>query len=131
MIVYFSNTSGFTDKLVEKLELPALRIPLKTAEAEIFEVYEEYVLITPTYGANGRDFVPRQVVKFLKNTNNRGLLRGVIASGNRNFLEDYGKAGSIIAAKCNVPYLYCFELDGSTDDVQKIQKGLKHFWETR
>lgn len=131
MIVYFSNTSEFTEKLVNKLGLPALRIPLKTADAENFVVNEEYVLITPTYGANGRDFVPRQVVKFLKNTNNRGFLRGVIASGNRNFLEDYGKAGDIIAAKCNVPYLYRFELDGSTDDVQKIQKGLKNFWETR
>lgn len=131
MIVYFSNISEFTEKLVRKLDLPASRIPLKTSEAETFVVHEEFVLITPTYGANGRDFVPKQVVKFLNNANNRGLIRGVIASGNRNFLEDYAVAGEIIATKCQVPFLYRFELDGSTDDVDNIQKGLKQFWETK
>jgi len=38
------------------------------------------------------------------------LLRGVIASGNRNFGEAYGRAGDVIARKCGVPWLYRFEL---------------------
>lgn len=131
MIVYFSNTSSFTEKLVRKLGLPAERIPLKTPEAQSFEVHTEFVLIFPTYGANGRDFVPKQVIKFLNNPLNRGLLRGVIGSGNRNFLEDYTRGADIVAAKCNVPLLYRFELDGTPDDVDNIQKGLKLFWETK
>lgn len=131
MIVYFSNTSGFTEKFVRKLGLPAERIPLMTSEATNFEVDAEFVLVLPTYGANGRDFVPKQVIKFLNNPVNRALLRGVIAAGNRNFLADYCKAGDIIAAKCNVPLLYRFELDGTPDDVENTQKGLKLFWETK
>lgn len=131
MIVYFSNTSNFTEKLVRKLDLPAERIPLKTPEAAVFEVSAEFVLVLPTYGANGRDFVPKQVIKFLNNPTNRSLIRGVIATGNRNFLADYAKGGDIVAAKCNVPLLYRLELDGTPDDVDNIQKGLKLFWETK
>jgi protein involved in ribonucleotide reduction len=131
LIVYFSNTSGFTDKFVRKLGLPAERIPLMTADAASYVAPAEFVLIVPTYGANGRDYVPKQVIKFLNRPENRGRLRGVIAAGNRNFLEDYARAGDIIAAKCNVPMLYRFELDGTTDDVDNIQKGLKLFWETK
>jgi protein involved in ribonucleotide reduction len=127
VIVYFSNYSGFTDKFVMKLGLEAVRIPLKTVEAATFEVDTEFVLVTPTYGANGRDFVPKQVIKFLNNTKNRELLRGVIGSGNRNFLDDYAKAADVVSAKCHVPLLYRFELDGTPDDVDNILTGLKKF----
>jgi protein involved in ribonucleotide reduction len=128
LIVYFSNTSGYTARFVEKLGEPALRIPLKTADAAEFTVEEEFVLITPTYGANGRDFVPRQVIKFLNNIKNRTLLRGVIATGSLNFLEDYAKSGRIISEKCQVPLLYTFELAGMDEDVTNVKEGLEKFW---
>lgn len=131
MIVYFSNTSGYTARFVQKLGVPALRIPLKTAEAEEFTVDEEFVLITPTYGANGRDFVPRQAIKFLNNINNRSLMRGVIGSGSLNFLDDYAKSGRIISEKCKVPLLYTFELAGMDEDVSNVKEGLDKFWETK
>lgn len=131
MIIYFSNVSGYTARFVEKLGEPALRIPLMTAEAEEFTANEEFVLICPTYGANGRDFVPKQVIKFLNNINNRTLLRGVIASGSRNFLDDYAKSGSIISDKCRVPLLYTFELSGMDEDVENVKEGLKNFWEIK
>lgn len=102
-----------------------------TAEAAEFTVDEEFVLITPTYGANGRDFVPRQVIKFLNNIKNRTLIRGVIATGSLNFLEDYAKSGRIISEKCQVPLLYTFELAGMDEDVTNVKKGLDKFWETK
>lgn len=128
MIVYFSSASGFTERFVQKLDIPAIKLPLKTSEAELFTVDEEYVLICPTYGANGKDFVPKQVIKFLNNTENRSLIRGVVSSGNINFMEDYAKAGTIISQKCQVPLLYTFELAGLDNDVKNVREGLNRFW---
>lgn len=91
---------------------------------------QDFVLITPTYGANGRDFVPRQVIRFLNNIENRTHLIGVIASGNLNFLDDYARAGDVIAQKCQVPLLYRFELAGTPEDVEKVQEGLDIFCRT-
>ncbi len=71
--------------------------------------------------------VPKQVIRFLNNENNRNLLRGVIAAGNLNFGVDFGKAGDVISAKCKVPYLYRFELMGTDQDVKRVREGLAEF----
>lgn len=133
-LVYFSSASENTHRFVQKLDIPAHRIPLHDREGK-FEVDEPYVLIVPTYGggftATGRDtrFVPRQVIRFLNNEHNRSLIRGVIAAGNTNFGESFCYAGDIISQKCKVPYLYRFELMGTVDDVERVRAGLARFWE--
>lgn len=129
MIVYFSSVTEFTHKFVQKLQLPAVRIPLNSKDAEQFIVPNKFVLITPTYGAAQKGFVPQQVIKFLNQEQNRYNIIGVISSGNINFFDDYAKAGNIISIKLNVPLLYKFELAGTTDDVIKVKEGLKKFWE--
>jgi protein involved in ribonucleotide reduction len=126
--VYFSSVTEFTHKFVEKLGLPAVRIPLKSSEAESFIIEDKFVLITPTYGASGKGFVPLQVVKFLNQEKNRENIIGVIGSGNINFFEDYAKAANVISVKTNVPVLYKFELAGTTDDVNNVRKGIIKFW---
>lgn len=73
--------------------------------------------------------VPRQVIRFLNDEHNRALLRGVIASGNRNFGEAYGRAGDVIARKCSVPWLYRFELMGTQSDIENVRKGVTEFWQ--
>ncbi|MGK3444739.1 class Ib ribonucleoside-diphosphate reductase assembly flavoprotein NrdI, partial [Escherichia coli] len=73
--------------------------------------------------------VPRQVIRFLNDEHNRALLRGVIASGNRNFGEAYGRAGDVIARKCGVPWLYRFELMGTQSDIENVRKGVTEFWQ--
>lgn len=131
-LVYFSSVSENTHRFVQKLELPAIRIPLHGR----IEVDEPYVLITPTYGgghANGPDpdaggYVPKQVIAFLNNEHNRSLIRGVIAGGNSNFGAEFGYAGNVISRKCNVPFLYRFELMGTVDDVFAVRAGLAEFW---
>lgn len=72
--------------------------------------------------------MPRQVIKFLNNPHNRALIRGVIASGNTNFGKAFCIAGDIVSAKCQVPYLYRFELLGTADDVRRVREGLGQFW---
>ncbi len=127
-LVHFSSVSGYTDRFVRKLGIPSSRIPLRPTEP-FLHVEEDYVLVLPTYGGgNEGGAVPRQVVKFLNDAGNRSHIRGVIAAGNTNFGEAYGIAGDIVAAKCDVPLLYRFELMGTDQDVTRVREGLGLFW---
>ena len=128
-LIYFSSASDNTHRFVQKLGLPAQRIPLRPTDP-FLHASEPYVLILPTYGGgNEGGAVPKQVIKFLNDEDNRALIRGVIAAGNTNFGEKYCIAGDIIAAKCHVPYLYGFELMGTTEDVQRVRDGLERLWQ--
>lgn len=129
LVVYFSSVTENTKRFVEKLGLPAKRIPLRRTDPELV-IDEPYILICPTYGGgvsvsggNSRP-VPTQVIRFLNNKGNRDLMRGVIAAGNSNFGADYCLAGPVIADKCKVPYLYRFELMGSAEDVVHVRSQL-------
>ncbi|QCB29104.1 class Ib ribonucleoside-diphosphate reductase assembly flavoprotein NrdI [Corynebacterium endometrii] len=130
LVVYFSSATENTRRFVNKLGFPAKRIPLHKKD-EPLVVDEPYVLICPTYGGgasitheNSKP-VPVQVIRFLNNEHNRGLIRAVIAGGNSNFGSDFGKAGEIISAKCKVPYVYRFELMGNDEDVRLCREGLE------
>ncbi|MGH3560555.1 MAG: class Ib ribonucleoside-diphosphate reductase assembly flavoprotein NrdI [Mycobacterium sp.] len=130
-LVYFSSVSENTHRFVTKLRVPATRIPLHGR----IEVDRPYVLVLPTYGGGRRrpnindgGYVPKQVIAFLNNEHNRELLRGVIAAGNTNFGAEFCYAGEVVARKCDVPYLYRFELMGTDEDVQAVRSGLADFW---
>ena len=132
-IVYFSSASENTHRFVQKLGLPAARIPL-LGRTGALRVSAPYVLIVPTYGGGttptGRDtrYVPPQVIRFLNDEQNRTWIRGVIAAGNTNFGDTYCAAGDVISQKCRVPYLYRFELLGTAEDVERVREGLAEFW---
>ncbi|WP_409034474.1 class Ib ribonucleoside-diphosphate reductase assembly flavoprotein NrdI [Raoultella ornithinolytica] len=128
LIVYFSSSSENTRRFVQRLGLPAVRIPLN--ERERIQVDAPYILIVPSYGGGGTaGAVPRQAIRFLNDPHNRQRIRGVIAAGNRNFGDAYGRAGDVIAQKCGVPYLYRFELMGTPTDVDNVRKGVNEFWQ--
>ena len=128
--MYFSSTSENTHRFVGKLGFRSARIPLRPKEAPL-AVDEEYVLLVPTYGGGSvKGAVPKQVIKFLNDSHNRSLCRGVISSGNTNFGEAYCLAGDIIASKLNVPLLYRYELLGTPTDVARVKEGLEDFWQT-
>ena len=127
-LIYFSSVSDNTHRFVAKLGARSARLPLLTKDPTL-QALRPYVLVLPTYGGiSGRGAVPRQVIKFLNNEENRSLLRGVIGAGNTNFGETYCLAADIVAAKCEVPVLYRFELMGTSDDVDRVQQGLEEFW---
>lgn len=128
-LIYFSSVSNNTHRFIEKLGRDAVRIPLWPTDEPLLAT-EPYVLVVPTYGGgNGRGAVPKQVIKFLNVHHNRELLRGVIAGGNTNFGSGYGLAADVIAAKCQVPALYRFELFGTDEDVEAVNSGLDSFWQ--
>lgn len=135
-VVYFSSVSENTHRFVQKLGVPATRIPLHGR----IEVGEPYVLILPTYGGgrvvpgaggpapDAGGYVPKQVIAFLNNAHNRSLIRGVIAAGNTNFGAEFCYAGNVVSRKCGVPFLYRFELMGTAEDVEAVRAGLADFW---
>jgi protein involved in ribonucleotide reduction len=127
-LIYFSSTSENTKRFVVKLGIDAAQIPLHARESPLV-ASEPYVLVVPTYGGTGGEgSVPKQVIRFLNDPRNRQQLRGVIGAGNTNFGANYCMAGDIIAAKCQVPHLYRFELMGTPEDVSRVQQGLEEFW---
>ena len=127
-LIYFSSTSENTARFIRKLGIDAARIPLHPREPALVAT-EPYVLVLPTYGGTGGEgSVPKQVIRFLNDPRNRQQLRGVIGAGNTNFGDNYCMAGDIIAAKCQVPHLYRFELMGTPEDVSRVQQGLEEFW---
>ncbi|MDH4571762.1 class Ib ribonucleoside-diphosphate reductase assembly flavoprotein NrdI [Salinicola acroporae] len=127
-LVYFSTKSGNTRRFVEKLGLPASRIPLNRSDPPL-QVETPYILVVPTYGdGDPRSAVPAPVIRFLNDEHNRSLIRGVIAGGNTNFGEAFGLAGRVVASKCRVPLLYRFELMGTAEDVHRVLAGVTEFW---
>lgn len=127
-LVYYSSASGNTARFVNHLGLPASRIPI-ALDAPLPTPEEPYVLISPTYAdGQGRGAVAKQVIRFLNDPDRRALLRGVIASGNRNFGATWALAGKVISDKCGVPVLYRFELAGTETDIARVRDGLAKFW---
>lgn len=127
LIVYFSSSSENTHRFVQRLGLPAVRIPLNERERIRRRTLHSHrpQLWRRRHGGRG----PRQAIRFLNDPHNRQLIRGVIAAGNRNFGEAYGRAGDVIKQKCGVPYLYRFELMGTPQDVDNVRKGVSEFWQ--
>ncbi|ALE04110.1 class Ib ribonucleoside-diphosphate reductase assembly flavoprotein NrdI [Bartonella ancashensis] len=126
LIVYYSSVTGNTEHFVGRLGQRSLKIDKKKPPVL---VREPYVLVVPTYAdGEGRMAVPKPVIRFLNELENRQLIRGVIGGGNRNFGRNYSLASKIIAEKCFVPRLYNFELRGTDEDVVFVKEGLREFW---
>ena len=126
MIVYFSGVSENTKRFVEKLGIPAERIPLRWDSASPLLAETDFILVVPTYGAgNDNSTVPKQVVKFLNIPENRSRVKGIIGMGNTNFGAHFCKAADIIAAKINVPVLHKVEIFGTPDDVKLVKEKIE------
>nr|WP_319515100.1 class Ib ribonucleoside-diphosphate reductase assembly flavoprotein NrdI [uncultured Cohaesibacter sp.] len=126
LLVYYSSRTENTHRFVQKTGLRAKRL---APQGDLEQVDEPFVLVVPTYaGGDGSGAVPKPVIRFLNDKTNRAFIRGVIASGNTNFGACYAIAGDVISTKCNIPFLYRFELLGTQEDVAIVKEGLDRFW---
>jgi protein involved in ribonucleotide reduction len=131
-VVYFSSVSENTKRFVDKLGVKTVRIPLKTEDAAEFVHDKDSVLVVPTYGGgNEGGTVPKQVIKFLNNPENRKHIKAVIAGGNTNFGEHFCRAGDVVAQKLGVQVLYRFEITGTPEDVNEVKERLARLWQTQ
>ena len=128
MIVYFSSVSGYTARFVEKLDLPAVRIPLRPKLDHMPVLESEKVLILPTYGGGPETLaVPKQVLTFLSTPENRQHIVGVVGTGNTNFGAAYGLAAKLVARKLDVPLLNMVELFGTPEEVEETRGRIIRF----
>ena len=110
-----------TKNFVERTGLRNVRIPLHP-QIKI-SVDEPFILISPTYGAGkGEGAVPKPVIHFLNDPDNRKYLVGVIGTGNKNYVGKYCLAAKYISHKMNVPLLYMYELLGLPEDVAAVKE---------
>jgi len=114
MLVVYDSKTGNVKRFVKKLNMKAVSID------EMPTVDEPFVLITYTTGFGQ---VPPKVSDFLQV--NHKFLRGVSASGNRNWGTGFAKSGDTIAQTYNVPLISKFELSGTSHDtlqfVERVQ----------
>lgn len=75
LIVYFSSSSENTHRFVQRLGLPAVRIPLNERERIRRRTLHSHrpQLWRRRHGGRG----PRQAIRFLNDPHNRQLIRGV------------------------------------------------------
>ncbi|MGL5917547.1 MAG: class Ib ribonucleoside-diphosphate reductase assembly flavoprotein NrdI, partial [Culicoidibacterales bacterium] len=98
MIVYASKTQNVA-RFVKKLKYQQ-QFEIHSGEER---VNQPFVLITYTTGFGE---IPQEVQRFL--ANNHQWLVGVAASGNRNWGDNFAKAGELIAATYQTQLIHKF-----------------------
>jgi protein involved in ribonucleotide reduction len=114
MVIVYSSMTGNVKRFVNKVKLPSIQIQ------DGLKVEEPFVLITYTTGFGN---IPENVEKFLEKNNKH--LKGVSASGNRNWGNLYAASADKIANIYKVPVLSKFELAGTNRDVQYFLEGVE------
>lgn len=82
-------------------------------------VTQPFILITYTTGFGE---VPSEVSAFLERHHH--LMEGVVASGNRNWGDNFAKAGRLISYQYEKPLIHEFELAGLQQDIIIVEKGV-------
>lgn len=111
MLIAFDSKTGNVKRFIGKLKLPAVQI------SENMTVDEPFVLVTYTTGFGQ---VPQRVASFLQR--NHEQLRGVAASGNRNWGDKFAKSADLISEKYAVPVIAKFELSGTWGDAERFEQ---------
>lgn len=115
MLVAYASKTGNVARFVERL--PVQRCRIWTGEERIDA---PCVLVTYTTGFGQ---VPAEVERFV--THNRGHIRGVAASGNRNWGANFARSADVLAGRYGLPILLKFELAGSDKDAERFLQALQ------
>ncbi|MDG4943031.1 class Ib ribonucleoside-diphosphate reductase assembly flavoprotein NrdI [Staphylococcus agnetis] len=122
MKVVFYSFTGNVKRFIKRTELTDTMELTENCASERIE--DPFIIVTGTIGFGE---VPQPVKQFL-NVNHDNL-RGVAASGNRNWGQNFAKAGIAIADEYNVPLLMKFELHGSIQDTKEFKEKVVNFYE--
>lgn len=120
MKVVFYSFSGNVRRFLDRTGLEDVHeITEETIEQKI---EEPYILVTGTIGFGE---VPEPVQYFLEHSGE--YLRGVAASGNRNWGQNFAKGGRTVAKQYDVPLLMKFEVQGSDKEVIEFRDKVVNF----
>lgn len=115
LILAFDSKTGNVRRFIHKLNLDMPTVQIQ----EDLLLEEPFILITYTTGFGQ---VPEKVHSFLRQ--NHTLLRGVAASGNRNWGTSFAKSADTISTAYHVPLLAKFELSGTIRDLERFKSGV-------
>ena len=113
MVIVFYSFTGQTRRFVEKVK--ALSSVECIELTEDLKVDSRFILLTSTIGFGQ---VPQSVTTFLEN-NHKNMV-AVMSNGNKNWGENFAKAGDIISNHYRVPLIAKYELAGTEQDVQTL-----------
>jgi protein involved in ribonucleotide reduction len=113
MLIAYDSRTGNVKRFIEKLNMPAVQID------QDMVLDEPFVLVTYTTGFGQ---APDKVMHFLRRNHNR--MKGVVASGNRNWGQGFAKSADRISELYRVPVLGKFELAGTQRDVEQLKMGV-------
>lgn len=83
------------------------------------KIAEPCLLITYTTGFGQ---APPEVLRFVEN--NRHLIVGVAASGNRNWGANFARAADLLAERYGIRVIHKFELSGTARDIEIIKEAI-------
>ncbi len=112
MWIAYASKTGNVARFVTRLGYPALRI-----ESGQERIEHPCVLVTYTTGFGQ---VPPEVRAFAQA--HRRFIRGVAASGNRNWGPNFARAADTLSELLGVPVLLKFELSGWPEDLERFQQ---------
>ncbi len=81
------------------------------------QVDEEFVLVTHSPDAGE---IPYEIEDFMDEY--KDLCKGVAASGDRAYGDDYTMVAETISEEYGVPIVHRFEFDGSDEDVEVVKQ---------
>lgn len=91
------------------------------------------IVFLPTYldGGNGKDSGNTEVLtnplrSFLRKNGNYTYCLGIVGSGNRNFNNQYCLTAKQYSEEFGFPFLDCFELRGTNEDVKRIAETIEN-----
>ncbi|GGI39279.1 class Ib ribonucleoside-diphosphate reductase assembly flavoprotein NrdI [Mammaliicoccus stepanovicii] len=120
-VIYYSLT-GNVKRFIQK---SGLTDTMALTEVNKFEVINEpFIIVTGTIGFGQ---IPDTVQDFLDI--NHEQLKAVVGSGNRNWGQNFAKAGDEIAEKYHVPLLMKFELHGNQEIANEFKEKVVNLYE--
>ncbi len=112
-VVYFSF-SGNVRRFIKRSEIK-----------NVLEINKDNCKDSIVTGTIGFGEVPKEVQSFLEV--NHAYIRAVAASGNRNWGQNFAKAGRTISETYHVPLLMKFEVQGTNKDVIEFRDKVGNF----
>lgn len=116
MLIVFASRTGNVRRFMNKTGFEAVQL------TKDLIVNEPFLLVTYT---DKMGAVPGEVASFLEN--NSQYLRGVAASGNRNWGKLFANSADIISALYSVPIILKFEMAGTKIEVDLFVKEVAEF----
>ena len=114
MLVAYDSMTGNVKRFIHKLNMPAVQI------GEDLVIDEDFIF---NYVYNRFWQCTRTCFRILERNNEK--LKGVSASGNRNWGDMFGASADKISAKYEVPIVSKFELSGTNNDVEYFKERVR------